>query len=43
VFGAHAKEMDDLAKVLEPSERVHLADLLKKLGKHAEAFNRSQE
>jgi len=37
VFGAHAKDMEELAEVLSPSERVQLVDALKKLGKKAAA------
>ncbi len=36
VFEDHSKALEELASVLSPSERVHLIDSLKKLGKNAE-------
>jgi MarR family transcriptional regulator, 2-MHQ and catechol-resistance regulon repressor len=35
VFRVHAKDMEKLAEVLTPAERIHLVKALKKLGKHA--------
>ena len=35
VFNAHAKRMEDLVQILTESERAHLVEALKKLGKHA--------
>jgi MarR family 2-MHQ and catechol resistance regulon transcriptional repressor len=35
VFAAHAAEMEELAQVLTPAERLQLIDSLKKLGKNA--------
>jgi len=35
VFGAHAQRLEELVQVLCPSERVQLAEALKKLGKRA--------
>jgi len=35
IFHIHAKRMEELAQVLTESERVHLVNALKKLGKHA--------
>ena len=35
VFSAHAIDMEQLASILTPSERMHLAEVLKKFGKHA--------
>ena len=35
VFRIHAKDMEKLAEVLTPAERIHLVKALKKLGKHA--------
>ena len=37
VFNAHAQTMESLAQVLSDSERAHLVEALKKLGKHAVA------
>jgi MarR family 2-MHQ and catechol resistance regulon transcriptional repressor len=37
VFAAHAKQMEELAEVLTPAERVCLTEALKKLGKKAAA------
>jgi len=36
VFHSHAQQLEELARVLTDSERVQLAKILKKLGKHAE-------
>ena len=36
VFTAHAKNMEELARLLTSSERVQLVEALKKLGKHAQ-------
>jgi MarR family transcriptional regulator, 2-MHQ and catechol-resistance regulon repressor len=38
MFGVHAKDMEKLAKILTPTERVQLVNALKKLGKHAAKF-----
>lgn len=35
VFNAHAGSMEELAQVLNETERTHLVEALKKLGKHA--------
>jgi MarR family transcriptional regulator, 2-MHQ and catechol-resistance regulon repressor len=38
IFSAHAKDMEKLAEILTPSERVQLVNTLKRLGKHAAEF-----
>jgi MarR family 2-MHQ and catechol resistance regulon transcriptional repressor len=38
IFSAHAKDMEELAEILTPSERVQLVNTLKRLGKHAAEF-----
>jgi MarR family transcriptional regulator, 2-MHQ and catechol-resistance regulon repressor len=43
VFNAHAKTMEELAQVLTESERVHLIEALKKLGKHAAEYRGSSQ
>ena len=35
IFSEHAKDMEELAKILTPTERVQLVNALKRLGKHA--------
>src|ERR1700757_2919514 len=45
IFSVHAEDMEKLAKILTPIERVQLVNALNKLGKHAAEFaphNRSQ-
>jgi MarR family transcriptional regulator, 2-MHQ and catechol-resistance regulon repressor len=38
MFSVHAKDMEKLAEILTPTERVHLVNALKRLGKHAAEF-----
>jgi MarR family transcriptional regulator, 2-MHQ and catechol-resistance regulon repressor len=35
IFNAHARSMEELVQVLNETERIHLVEALKKLGKHA--------
>jgi MarR family 2-MHQ and catechol resistance regulon transcriptional repressor len=39
VFTEHAKQMDELMRVLNKTEREQLVETLKRLGKHAESLN----
>ena len=38
IFSVHAEDMEKLAQILKPTERVQLVNALKSLGKHAEEF-----
>jgi MarR family transcriptional regulator, 2-MHQ and catechol-resistance regulon repressor len=38
MFSVHAKDMEKLAEILTPTERVQLVNALKRLGKHAAEF-----
>jgi len=42
VFSAHAKHLEELARVLTPSERLQLVEALRKLGKHAADYRNSE-
>jgi MarR family 2-MHQ and catechol resistance regulon transcriptional repressor len=38
IFNVHAEDMEKLAQILKPTERVQLVNALKRLGKHAAEF-----
>jgi MarR family transcriptional regulator, 2-MHQ and catechol-resistance regulon repressor len=38
IFSVHAEDMEKLAQILKPTERVQLVNALKRLGKHATEF-----
>jgi MarR family 2-MHQ and catechol resistance regulon transcriptional repressor len=38
IFSVHAKDMEKLVEILTRTERVHLVNALKRLGKHAAEF-----
>jgi MarR family 2-MHQ and catechol resistance regulon transcriptional repressor len=38
IFSVHAEDMEKLAQILKPTERVRLVNALKRLGKHAAEF-----
>ena len=38
IFSVHAQDMEKLAEILKPAERVQVVNALKRLGRHAAAF-----